>query len=141
MHAQTGKRARVEFTGRTEAGTLFAEAPSNNPLEFTLGNGEVLAGFEEAVLTMEAGEHKTVSVPPEKGFGSYDEKKQVKVDREQITSDVPLEVGRGVQMQGSQGKPVAAHIKAVDDASVTLDLNHPLAGKTLEFDIRLLEVA
>lgn len=141
MHAQTGKRAKIEFTGRTPDGAVFAEAPANHPLEFTLGQGEVLVGFEEAVLEMEPGEHKTVSVPPEKAFGPYDDQKEVKLAREQLQTDVTLEVGREVQVQDSQGKAAKALIKAVDDASVTLDLNHPLAGKTLEFDIRLVEVA
>jgi peptidylprolyl isomerase len=131
----------VEFTGRTEAGSVFAKASSDDPMKFTLGRGEVLPGFETAVLDMEAGEEKTVKVPPEKAYGPYDESKQVRIARDQLVSDVPLQVEQDVQMQDSEGRPMRARVKAVDDDSVTLDLNHPLAGKTLEFDIHLLEVA
>jgi peptidylprolyl isomerase len=139
--AQPGAKVRLECSGRLPDGTQVAGAPAEAPLEFTVGAGEVIPGLEEAVLGMAPGETKNALIPANKAFGGWDPAKCLRVDREQFPAGVPPEVGKEVELQDKDGKKATARVQVVSQSEVTLDLNHPLAGKDLEFTIKLLELA
>lgn len=141
MRAENGNRVKVQFVGRLDDGTVFGETPAERPLEFTLGKDEIIPGFVEAVQGMEPGEEKTVQVAPEKGFGEYSPDRLLQFKRSQFTKREPLSVGMALTVEDSTGHEYAGRIDSFTDESVTLDMNHPLAGQRLEFEIRLQEVA
>jgi peptidylprolyl isomerase len=141
MRAENGKRVKVQFTGRLEDGTVFLETTAEKPLEFTLGQEGIISGFVEAVNGMEPGQEKTVHVSPEKGFGKYDVDKLVSFKRGEFAESDPIKRGAEVLVKDVNGREYAGRIDSFTDESITLDMNHPLAGKELEFDIRLQEVA
>ena len=141
MRAEHGKQVKVQFTGRLEDGRIFLEAPAEKPLEFTLGEGNIIPGFAEAVAGMEPGEEKTVQVPPEKGFGEYDAQKLISFKRGQFASQAAIAPGAEVAVKDVAGQEHVGRVDSFTNESVTVDMNHPLAGKKLEFDIRLQAVA
>lgn len=141
MRAENGNKVKVTYVGHLEDGTVFAEAPANKPFEFVLGQGDVIQGFEEAVQGMAPGEEKTIQVPPERAFGFRQEAKVIPIKREQFPTEEPLTVGARVLVTDPSGARFPARVEAFDDTTVTLDLNHPLAGRRLEFRLQLLEVS
>lgn len=140
MKAQNGNRVKVQFVGRLEDGTVFGESAPERPLEFTLGQDHLIAGFEEALQGMEPGQEKNFEVPPEKGFGSYDPRKKLDFERNRFAEIEPLKTGMKVDLQDSNGREVIARVESISPNSVTLDLNHPLAGQPLKFSVLLQEV-
>ena len=140
MKAQNGKRVKVQYVGRLEDGTVFGQSTPERPLEFTLGKDHLISGFEDALQGMEPGQEKTVDVPPEKGFGPYDPQKKVDLERNRFASIEPLQAGMKVDLKDSAGHDLTGRVDSISEGSVTLDLNHPLAGRPLKFDIRLQEV-
>jgi peptidylprolyl isomerase len=141
MRAENGKRVKVQFVGKLEDGTVFGESPATKPLEFTLGKEHLIPGFVEAVVGMEPGEKKTVQVQPEDGFGTYDPEKLIQFQRTQFAAREPIARGMKIEVKDTAGHEFVGHVNSVTDKAVTLDLNHPLAGQKLEFDIQLQEVA
>jgi peptidylprolyl isomerase len=139
--ARPGSRVKVEFVGTLPDGTVFGQATATQPLEFTLGKGEIIAGFEEAVVGMEPGQAKTADIPAEKAFGLKDEKKSVAIARDRFPAEVEPEVGKKIGVRQPGGDPIPATVQEVTDRAVRVDLNHPLAGQDLHFDIRLIEVS
>ena len=140
MQAQLGNRVKVQFVGKLEDGTVFSEAVPEKPLEFTLGQEEIIPGFEEAIQGMEPGQNKIVRIPPEKGFGAYDPEKLVQMQRNRLAKNEPLKTGMKIGLKDSSGREFVGRVDALTATAVTLDLNHPLAGKQLQFDIRLQQV-
>jgi len=138
--AKVGDTVRVEYTGKFEDGQVFDSNKGREPLEFTLGEGKIIPGFEKAVVGMEVGEEKTVKIPPEEGYGEYIEGLVADVEREKFPEDLKLEVGRQLVIPQKNGNQLIVTITKVTDSKVTLDANHPLAGKTLIFDIKLKEI-
>ena len=138
--AKVGDTVRVEYTGKFEDGQIFDSNKGREPLEFTLGEGKIIPGFEKAVVGMEVGEEKTVKIPPEEGYGEYIEGLVADVERERFPEDLKLEVGRQLVIPQKNGNQLIVTITKVTDSKVTLDANHPLAGKTLIFDIKLKEI-
>ena len=141
MKADNGSRVKVQFIGRLEDGTVFGESPVEKPLEFTLGKDQLIAGFVEAVRGMEPGQKKTVQVTPEDGFGNYDPDKLIRFERTQFAKREPISRGMKIEVKDTKGQKFVGQVNSLTDTSVTLDLNHPLAGQKLEFDIQLQEVA
>ena len=141
MRAENGNRVKVQFVGRLGDGTVFGEAPAEKPLEFTLGKDGIIPGFVEAVQGMEPGQKKPVQVPPEKGFGEYSSDRLLQFQRSQFAKREPLSEGMELVVEDTTGREYAGRIDSFTDESVTLDMNHPLAGQPLEFEIRLQEVA
>ena len=141
MRAGNGHRVKVQFIGKLENGTVFSESPAEKPLEFTLGKEEIIPGFVEAVQGMEVGQKKTVQLPPDKAFGDYDPDKLVRFKRGQFATREPIVQGMEVAVKDVTGREFIGRVESFSDESVTLDMNHPLAGKRLEFEIRLQEVA
>ena len=134
---QVGDRVQVHFTGRLSSGAVFASSQGNEPLRFAAGRGEVIEGISQAVLGMEQGGRKPVTVPPEQGFGPRREDLQRRVPRTALPSDV--KVGDQLVARGQEGE---AHlwVRELGDGEAVLDGNHPLAGETLTFDLELLSV-
>jgi peptidylprolyl isomerase len=141
MRAENGNRVKVQFVGRLEDGTVFGESPLEKPLEFTLGKDQIIPGFVEAVRGMEPGQKKTVQVEPEDGFGTYDPEKLIQFQRSQFAKREPISRGMKIEVKDATGHQFVGQVNTITESSVTLDLNHPLAGQKLEFDIQLQEVA
>jgi len=139
--AQEGSKVKIHYTGKYEDGTVFDSSREREPLEFTIGDESTIQGFEEAVTGMSPGETKDISLDPEKAFGEYHEQMVQKVERNQLPDDVELEVGIVLEVTSPEGETYMVRVVEMDDESVTLDGNHPLAGETLSFDIELVEVA
>jgi len=140
MRAENGKRVKVQFVGRLEDGAVFAEGTAEKPLEFTLGVGAIIPGFVEAVRGMTPGQRKTVEVPPEKGFGNYDPNMLIDFRRDKFAQREPISQGMEVTVEDPVGNSHTGRVDSFTDQSVKLDLNHPLAGQPLKFEIRLQEV-
>lgn len=138
--AKLGDRVRVEYTGKFENGEVFDSNKGRELLEFTLGEGKIIPGFEKAVVGMEVGEEKSVKILPEDGYGEYIEGLVAEVEKERFPEDLKLEVGKQLVIPQQDGGQLIVTITNVTDKSVTLDANHPLAGKTLIFDIKLKEI-
>jgi peptidylprolyl isomerase len=138
--ATAGNRVQIHYTGRLEDGTVFDSSVGRDPLSFTLGSGQVIAGFDAAVTGMAIGESRTTVIPPADGYGEHREELEIEVPRTQLPEGYTPEVGGELQMTTAQGQPVPVRITAVDGTSVTLDANHPLAGKVLTFDIELVAI-
>lgn len=138
--AERGDTVRVEYTGKLEDGTVFDSSEDREPLEFTIGEDEVIPGFEAAVMGMSPGDSATAELGPEEAYGERREDLVFDVDRDEISGEVELEVGDEVELHGEDGSTVPAIIVGLDESSVTLDANHPLAGRTLVFDVELVSI-
>jgi peptidylprolyl isomerase len=132
---------KVHYTGRLSDGTVFDSSFNREPLEFTIGQKMVIPGFEEGVIGMTVGETRTVSIASQDAYGPYLEDLVGSIRRTQIPPNIDLQVGAILQMQTPDGGAMLVVIKALTDENVTLDANHPLAGKDLAFEINLLEIA
>ena len=138
--AQIGNRVRVHYTGRLDDGEVFDSSEGGTPLAFTVGGGQVIPGFENGVVGMAPGETKTVHIPCADAYGERQDEGMMQVPRGEFPPDMPLEVGTSVQGQQQSGQVVTFTIVAVTDEEVTLDANHPLAGKDLTFDLTLVSI-
>ena len=138
--AKSGDTVRIHYTGTLDDGSTFDSSEGRDPLEFRLGAGMVIPGFEKAVTGMVVGDKKTVSIPPEDAYGPHNPDGQQPFPRSNIPDDVPLEIGTRLQMQTPEGRAVQVVVAEVTDETVILDANHPLAGKTLTFAIELVEI-
>ncbi|MEZ7196858.1 FKBP-type peptidyl-prolyl cis-trans isomerase [Pseudodesulfovibrio karagichevae] len=142
MTAQNGSTVKVHYTGTLkEDGSQFDSSEGREPLEFKLGEGMVIAGFEKAVIGKSAGDTVTVEIPPEEGYGSPSEELVFQVRREQLPPTVELEEGIMLEIRTEDGQPAYVRVAEFDEELVTLDGNHPLSGQTLVFDIEIVEVA
>jgi FKBP-type peptidyl-prolyl cis-trans isomerase 2 len=131
---------KVHYTGKLEDGTVFDSSAEREPLKFEMGQGQVIKGFEEAVIGMNPGDSKTTIIPADKAFGPHSEDMVIEVEREQFPEDMELNVGQRLQVPQPGGQPVLVTIAEVSEKTVMLDGNHPLAGKELTFDIHLVEI-
>jgi peptidylprolyl isomerase len=142
--AKNGDTVKVHYTGKLEGGTVFdtsvSRDPSRDPLEFTIGAGSVITGFEQAVIGMNPGESKTIEIPADKAYGPHHEEMVVVVNRNELPPGLKLKVGQRLQVRPSEGQTLEVSVTDVSELSVTLDGNHPLAGKDLTFDIHLVEI-
>jgi FKBP-type peptidyl-prolyl cis-trans isomerase 2 len=138
--AQSGDTVQVHYTGKLDDGTTFDTSMQREPLEFTLGAGELIPGFEQAVLGMSPGESKTATIPTDQAYGRHRPERVLEVDRNQLPATLQPQVGQQLQMTRPDGQAIDVVITAVTDAQVMLDANHPLAGKELIFDITLVAI-
>jgi len=138
--ANDGDTVRVHYTGTFVDGTMFDTSREREPLEFIMGSGNIIPGFEEATRDMGVGQVKTVAIPAEKAYGPYHEEMVVAMPRDQLPADLNPEIGQRLQMQNPDGTRVVVVITDLSDTSITLDANHPLAGKDLTFEIELMEI-
>ncbi len=140
VQAQLGDTVKVHYTGKLEDGTVFDSSAERDPLEFSLGEGRVIAGFEEAVVGMSPGDSKSASIPADRAYGPYRQEMVMVVDRQQIPADLSVNVGQQLQIRQKSGEAIPVIVTDVSESKVTLDANHPLAGQDLTFDIRLVEI-
>jgi len=138
--AREGDKVKVHYTGRLEDGSEFDTSIGNEPLVFTIGGNEVIPGFEGAALGMKTGEIKSVAIAPESAYGPYNDELVVDMPREYIPEDIVPELGMMLKIVDNDGNEIPVRITVIEETSITLDANHPLAGKTLIFDIELLEI-
>jgi peptidylprolyl isomerase len=135
-----GDTVRVHYTGKLKDGTVFDSSFDRDPLEFTMGEAAVISGFENAVRGMEVGQSKTVTMPPEEAYGPHFDEMVLVLNREQFPPEIDPTIGQHLQMQQENGREFIARITDVSEATITVDANHPLAGKELTFEIELVGV-
>ena len=136
---KTGDTVRIHYTGTT-GGETFDSSRGREPLEFQVGSGQIIPGLDKAIAGMEVGETKTVEIPCAEAYGAVDPEARQQVPRAQIPADIPTEPGTQLQMQTPQGQVVPVTVVEADDTQVTLDANHPLAGRDLTFEVELVEI-
>ncbi|MAQ92247.1 MAG: peptidylprolyl isomerase [Rhodothermaceae bacterium] len=141
MTAQPGDVVSVHYAGRLDDGTPFDSSEGRAPLSFTLGAGQVVAGFDEAVTGMSVDEQKTVRMEPEAAYGARRDDLVLTVPTDAFPGDAPPPVGQGVRLGMQGGGSIEAQVVDVTDEGITLDANHPLAGQALTFDLTLVDVA
>ncbi|MES9869825.1 MAG: peptidylprolyl isomerase [Sedimenticola sp.] len=139
--AKSGDTVQVHYTGTLEDGTQFDSSVGAQPLEVTLGQGQVIPGFERALEGMGVGEIKSVHIPVEEAYGEPHPELIKEVGREHIPEEIELAVGVQLQAQGPEGRPYILTVTSMTDEMVTLDGNHPLAGKALNFELELVGIA
>jgi len=138
--AKSGDTVKVHYTGKLTDGTVFDSSMDRAPLEFTLGEGDTIEGFERIITGMSPGDKKSGEIAAEDAYGSHDPDMVMKVDRDQFPDDLVPEVGQRLEMTQDEGEPIDVTVVEVTDELVTLDANHPLAGQALVFEIELVEV-
>jgi FKBP-type peptidyl-prolyl cis-trans isomerase 2 len=138
--AKCGDTVKVHFTGRLENGEVFTSSRASEPLEFTLGSGQVIPGFEKAITGMEVGETKTVTLPPEEAYGPRYEDLVVDVKSCNFPEDITPLIGEQLEIPQEDGEPLKVTVADVSEDTVSLDANHPLAGYRLTFTIILVAV-
>jgi len=135
------KTAKVHYTGTLADGTVFDSSRERDPFEFVVGAGQVIKGFDDAVVEMTVGDTKTVTVPSDEAYGPHFAERVIEVDHSQFTEGVIPEVGMQLQSVGEEGQPpMVATVTEVTEDKVILDANHPLAGQDLTFEIELMEL-
>ena len=139
--AKSGDTVRIHYTGTLDDGTEFDSSAGREPLEFSLGSGQVIAGFDNAVEGMAVGDSKTVTLPPDEAYGDRHEKLLQEVPKTSLPDDMKPEVGMALQTQSPDGQVMNLVIADVSEESITVDANHPLAGQALTFAIELVEIA
>ncbi len=138
--AQAGDLVRVHYTGRLADGTIFDTSMEREPLEFTLGEGELIPGFEQAVLGMTTGESRTATILADQAYGPHRAERVIDVERHHLPSDLQPELGQRLQMTRPDGTTINVVVTTITETQVTLDANHPLAGHDLIFDLILVEI-
>lgn len=136
-----GDTVKVHYTGTLKNGEIFDSSVEKEPLEFTLGQGQLIPGFEKAVTGLEIGESTTVNIPSDEAYGEEREDLIISVPKDQLPADIAPEIGMQLQVNQQNGQPVPVRIVDISDENLTLDANHPLAGEDLTFEIKLVEVA
>lgn len=139
--AGQGDTVHVHYAGRLEDGTVFDSSEGRDPIEFTLGAGQVIPGFEKAVIGMAEGETATARIPPEEAYGPQSQELVLRVERSQFPEGVTPQVGQRFQMQTQDGNTVRVTVTEEHEDTVEIDANHPLAGKALTFDVELVKIA
>lgn len=140
LKAKVGDVVKVHYTGKLRDGTVFDTSIGGEPLEFTLGLGQLIPAFEEAIVGMSPGESKTFEIPAEEAFGPYREELVLEIERERLPAEMELEVGQQLLLRDPNGQAFRVTVTDLDDRMVTLDANHPLAGEDLVFEVQLLEI-
>jgi len=135
-----GDTVKVHYTGKLEDGSVFDTSESRDPLEVTLGEGKLIPGFEKAVVGLEVGDKTTATIESGDAYGERREDLELSIERNQLPEDIEPEVGMQLQLNQPNGQPVPVQITNVEDENITIDANHPLAGKDLVFDIELVEI-
>ena len=140
MQASEGNTVKVHYTGKLNDGTVFDSSREVDPIQFTIGSGDIIPGFESAVVGMTLGDNKTVTIPSKDAYGPKREDLVAQVQRSELPPDLNLSVGQKLQIGDQQSGTMIVMVVDANEDHVTLDANHPLAGEDLTFDIELLEI-
>lgn len=138
--AKQGDTVQVHYTGKLSDGTVFDTSRNRHPLQFTIGNGQVIPGVEEAVTGMDIGESKTATIPEEKAYGPRREDMIVTVNRSQLPGDVKPGIGQRLEITQADDQIILVTVTGTTESTITLDANHPLAGKPLTFELELVGI-
>ncbi|MEM9426511.1 MAG: peptidylprolyl isomerase [Pseudomonadota bacterium] len=138
--AKEGDTVRIHYTGTLSDGSTFDSSEGRDPLEFKLGAGQVIPGFDKAVTGMSVGDAQTVEIPADDAYGAHNPNGRQAFPRDQVPDNVPLDLGTQLQLSGPEGQPIMVMVAEVSETEVILDANHPLAGKDLTFQIELVEI-
>jgi len=138
--AQQGDKVKVHYTGKLDDGSVFDSSEGREPLEFIVGRGQVIPGFEEGVVGMEPGDARTIAIPSEQAYGPHRPEGIFEIDREEIPPSIPLQEGMRLQANQQGGRTVEMTVVEFNDSKVKLDSNHPLAGRDLTFEVELVEI-
>lgn len=138
--AEDGDRVKVHYTGTLDDGTVFDSSRERDPLEFELGAEEVIPGFEQAVRGLEVGESVEVRLPPEEAYGPRNDELMVDVARGDLPEGLDPEVGQTLEVRTDDDEPMAAWVAEVGEEAIKVDLNHPLAGRELHFEVELVDL-
>ena len=137
--AKNGDTVKVHYTGKLADGTQFDTSREGEPLQFTLGAGQVIPGFDQGIVGMNAGESKTISIPSAEAYGPYREEMAVVVQKSQLPDDLDPQPGQHLQIN-KEDQVFRVTVTEVSEDTVTLDANHPLAGKDLVLDVELMGI-
>ena len=138
--AKTGDRVKVNFEGFLEDGEVFGSTMDDEPFEFTIGEKNMLPGFENAVIGMQKGDTKTITLPPEEAYGAHKKELVSVMEKSGFPEEIQLEVGKRLRVRTQDGIYTMVTIKEFNEDRIVLDENDPLAGKTLTFKIELVEI-
>lgn len=138
--AGQGDTVTVDYTGKLEDGTVFDTSEDRGPISFTIGDDEVIPGFQEAVVGMETGETTSATLPPEEAYGDRSDEMVFTVPAAELPEDLDPEVGDRLEVQSREGQTFPAVVAEVEGERVTIDANHPLAGEELTFEIELKSI-
>jgi FKBP-type peptidyl-prolyl cis-trans isomerase 2 len=137
---KNGDTVKVHYTGKFEDGTVFDSSLEREPLQIEMGAGEVIQGFEDALIGMSPDESKSINIPSDMAYGPHRPEMVVMTDKKQFEGQVEPKVGDRFEIRQENGQALIALVTSVTESSVTLDANHPLAGKDLSFDIQLVDI-
>jgi peptidylprolyl isomerase len=140
LRAKAGDTVRIHYTGKLDDGKVVDSSHDREPFEFTIGAGQVIPGVEQAVTGMEPGESKSAEIPPEQAYGPHRDGMVVTVERTKLPAGLEVAVGEELALRQDDGRQLSATVTDVSDQGITIDANHKLAGRTLVFDLQLLEV-
>ena len=140
QQARRGDTVHVHYKGTFENGTVFDSSEGGQPLSFTIGEEQVIRGFEEAVVGMAVGDRKREVISPDRGYGTHEEDLVFSVGRDQLPPGTEVEVGDTLKIGFADGQTASVQVAEIGDDTLTLDANHPLAGKTLIFDLQLIDI-
>lgn len=138
--AKQGDKVKVHYTGKFEDGQVFDSSVNGDPLEFTIGEGQVIPGFENAVVGMDIGDTKTTNIPSDEAYGPRRDEMVLSVKPEQFPPDITPTIGEQLQVRMQDGTPVIVTVAEVAEDKVLLDANHPMAGRDLVFDLELIGI-
>ena len=138
--AKTGDTVRIHYTGTLTDGSEFDSSSGRDPLEFTLGSGQIIPGLDREIAGMAVGDTKTVTVPADEAYGPHQPEAVQEVPRDAVPEGINLVVGNRLQATTADGGQMVVTIAAVSDDTVTMDANHPLAGEDLVFEVELVEI-
>ena len=140
QQVKTGDQVKVHYTGKLTNGEQFDSSVGREPLEFTVGAGQMIKGFDDAMPGMAIGEKKTINIAPEDAYGERSEEAIIEFSKENVPADMKLEAGMPLTLSNQQGQPVPVIVVEVKDDVIILDANHFLAGQELVFDVELVEI-
>jgi peptidylprolyl isomerase len=138
--AKQGDKVKVHYTGKLLDGEQFDSSKGREPLEFTVGAGQMIKGFDDAIPGMIVGDKKTINIAPENAYGEKNKDAIIEFPKENIPADMKLEPGMQLQLRDQDGRPIPVTVVEIKDDIIVLDANHMLAGKELIFDIELVEI-
>ncbi|MHA8049599.1 FKBP-type peptidyl-prolyl cis-trans isomerase [Aquirufa sp. ROCK-SH2] len=138
--AKTGDKVAVHYTGKHTDGSIFDSSVGRTPLEFQLGSGMVIKGFDDGVTGMSIGDKKTIVIPAAEAYGEHSPENTVTIERTQIPAHMEIEVGMSLNMHQDGGQVIEVLITDLTETHVTLDANHPLAGRDLTFELELVSI-
>jgi len=138
--AKTGDTVKVHYTGTLDDGTVFDSSVERDPIQFTLGEKQMIPGFEKGVLGMKVDESKTIKIPSEEAYGPHHAERVIEIPRSQIPSKMKLQTGQTLKLRDQTGGEVIVQVRELTDEKIVMDANHPLAGQDLTFEIKLTEI-